>query len=201
MISDFCSIDFPFSWKLLWTRQMSVISNQNKLKVSSSAEKCHLELKQDSISPPNLDPHLIQFHLALNRRSFDVLWMFETVKINWICLAAASFTYNVDFNVELVSLLLVLLVACARLRWRWKINFPFTRRWSFLQRALRERNASLLSGWRLLCRMSSSFRLTPFVTWGWRFFTLLQVTASICRLVTCLIEWRNNKNVSQIFLS
>lgn len=143
------------------------------------------------------DPRLIQFQSAPNWQRFNVLWMFGN-NSNKLNLDATWFTYDIDFHEDLVGLLLVLLVACSWFRWRWKVNFPLTGRRSLLKWALRQRDAAMLAGWRLLCWVGSCLRLTAFVTRGRRFFTLLQVTASISRLVACLIDWRKSKIVSQL---
>lgn len=103
-----------------------------------------------------------------------------------------GFTYDIDFHVQLVRLLLVLLVARARLR-RWrKIQVTVTW-WGRLEWALRERDAAVFSRRWLLGRVRRCLRLTAFVARRWCFLALLQVTASIGRLVACLID-RKRKN-------
>lgn len=105
-----------------------------------------------------------------------------------------QFTYDINFHVQLVRLLLVLLVACTRLGGWWKIQVPVTRWRCLLQGALGQGNASMFSRWWLLGWMGSGFCLTTFVTGCRCLFTLLQVTASIGRLVACLIEWKKQKS-------
>lgn len=156
-----------------------------------ASEKCHVQLNRFHRRPAFLHPHrgqLISISVCGPDWRFDVRGNQNKVEANF------QFTYDIDFHVQLVRLLFVLLVARARL-WRWwKIQVPVTWR-RRLKRALRQRETSMFSGWRLFSWVSGRLRLTTFVTRSWCFFTLLQMTASICRLVACLIEWKEKENV------
>lgn len=100
------------------------------------------------------------------------------------------FTYDIDFHVQLVRLLLVFLVACTRFWCGWKVQVSISRRRCLIEWSFWERNASMLARWWLFSWVSSCLRLTTLVTRCWSLFTLLQMAASICRLVACLTEWK-----------
>lgn len=152
---------------------------------SGREEYCHVQLKWFCQRPALRHPHWKQLISIL-----PLGWRFDVHSNQNKTEANFRFTYEIDFHVQLVRLLLVLLVACTRFRCGWKIQVSTIRRWRLLKWSLRQRDASMLSRWWLFSWMSSCLCLTTLMTRRWSLFTLLQMAASICWLVACLIEWK-----------
>lgn len=152
-----------FIWQIVWQMCFAVqqLTNADSLASRNKLEMSTLDGSQFNIALIK-DPRIefISFCTQL-----PLWWSINQNKL--------EFTYYIDLHIQLVGLLLILLVACARLRWRWKIQFAFSWRRRLLQRSLWKWDASMLSRRRVLCWVSSRFRLTTFVARRRRLFALL----------------------------